>query len=196
MRLYIAEIKDVKPGHINMIDAARRKKSERYRFEDDKKRCVLGGLLMRDFLGDTEVYEDENGKPLAKNGVWFNLSHSGEYVAFAVGDNQVGCDIEKLKIVPFEKMGRLVFCENEMEKIKSSPDKMGEFFELWTKKEALLKCMGDGFHRPPKSVDVSKELFEENGKTYRFKVCVFADYVLTVCTAGDELADEIEFLKY
>ena len=68
MRLYLAEIKDVKPEHINMIDAERRKKSERYKFEDDKKRCVLGGLLMRDFLGDTEVDEDENGKPLAKNG--------------------------------------------------------------------------------------------------------------------------------
>ena len=76
MRLYLAEIKDVKPEHINMIDAERRKKSERYRLEDDKKRCVLGGLLMRDFLGGTEVYEDENGKPLAKNGVCFNLSHS------------------------------------------------------------------------------------------------------------------------
>ena len=36
MRLYLAEIKDVKPEHINMIDAERRKKSERYRLEDDR----------------------------------------------------------------------------------------------------------------------------------------------------------------
>ena len=195
MRLYIAEIKDVKPGHINMIDAARRKTSERYKFEDDKKRCVLGGLLMRDFLGGTEVYEDENGKPLAKNGVCFNLSHSGEYVAFAVGENQVGCDIEKLKIVPFEKMGKLVFCENEMNKIKNSPDKTGEFFRLWTKKEALLKCMGEGFHRPAKSVDVSGEEFSENGVTYRLKTYVFADYVISVCTEGEDFAEEIEFIE-
>ena len=83
-----------------------------------------------------------------------------------------------------------------MDKIKSSPDKMGEFFELWTKKEALLKCMGDGFHRPPKSVDVSKDTFEGNGKTYRCKTYAFADYVLTVCTTGEKFAGEIEFVKY
>ena len=51
-----------------------------------------------------QSYEDENGKPLAKNGVCFNLSHSGEYVAFAVGGAQVGCDIEKLKITLSENI--------------------------------------------------------------------------------------------
>ena len=196
MRLYLAEIKDVKPEHINQINAERRKKIERYKLEDDKKRCVLGGLLMRDFLGDTEVYEDENGKPLARNGVCFNLSHSGEYVAFAMSDYQVGCDIEKPRIVPYEKMGKFVFCENEMDKIKNSPEKMGEFFRLWTKKEALLKCMGDGFHRPPKSVDVSKDTFEENGKVYRFQTIEFSDYVISLCTMGEDFAKEIEFVKY
>ena len=196
MRLYIADINCVKPGDINKISPERRKKAERYRFEDDKKRCILGGLLTRRFLGDTGIYLNKSGKPMAENGVCFNISHSGGYVLFAVDDKPIGCDIEKLKVVPYERMGKVVFCENEMDKIKNSPDKMGEFFELWTKKEALLKCMGDGFHRPPKSVDVSRELFVENGKTYRFKVYAFADYVLTVCTAGDELADEIEFVKY
>lgn len=196
MRLYIAEIKDVKPDHINQINAGRKKKAERYKLKDDKKRCVLGGLLMRDFLGDTEIYEDKNGKPLAKNGVCFNLSHSGEYVALAVSDFAVGCDIEKLKIVPCEKMGKLVFCENEMDKIKSSPETTGEFFRLWTKKEALLKCMGNGFHRPPKSVDVSGDTFEENGRTYYFKTIEFSDYVISLCAIGSDFADEIEFVKY
>ena len=44
MRLYIADINCVKPGDINKISPERRKKAERYRFEDDKKRCILGGL--------------------------------------------------------------------------------------------------------------------------------------------------------
>ncbi len=196
MRIYLADIQDVKPEHIDMIDPRRKEKAERYRFEDDKKRCVLGGLLMSDFLGDTRIYENENGKPIAENGICFNLSHSGEYVLFAVGKEQIGCDIEILKTVPFEKMGKIVFCDNEMNKIKNSPDKSGEFFKLWTKKEALLKCMGEGFHRPAKSVDVSGDYFEENGKKYCFKTFVFSDYVASVCTIGKEFAEEIEHIKY
>ena len=196
MRIYLACIRDVKPEHINMIDPRRKEKAERYRFEDDKKRCVLGGLLMRDFLGDTRIYENENGKPVAENGICFNLSHSGEYVLFTVGEEQIGCDIEMLKTVPFEKMGKIVFCENEMNKIKSSPDKPGEFFKLWTKKEALLKCMGEGFHRPAKSVDVSSDSFEENGKRYSFKTFVFSDYIVSVCASGEKFAEEIEYIKY
>lgn len=196
MRLYLASISDVKPAHIKMIRPERKKKAERYRREDDQKRCVLGGLLMRDFLGDVRVFENENGKPVAENGACFNLSHSGDYVLFAIGEFQVGCDIERLKAVPCEKMGRVVFCENEMNKIKNSPDKTGEFFRLWTKKEALLKCMGEGFHRPAKSVDVSGDRFEENGLVYRLKTYEFSDYIISVCTLGGEFADEIEFIRY
>lgn len=196
MRIYLADIKDVKPRHFNLISPERQKKAERYRLEEDKKRCVLGGLLMRKLLEDTRVYIDKNGKPLAENGRGFNLSHSGDYVIFALGDGQIGCDIEKFKYVPCEKMGRIVFCENELNKIKNSPDRLGEFFMLWTKKEALLKCMGDGFSRPAKSVDVSLDRFEENGRLYRFKTICFADYTISVCTDGGDLTDKIEFISF
>ena len=195
MRLYIADINCVKPDDINKISPERRKKAERYRFEDDKKRCILGGLLTRRFLGDTGIYLNKSGKPMAENGVCFNISHSGDYVLFAVDDKPIGCDIEKPKVVPYERMGKVVFCENEMDKIKNSPDKQGEFFALWTKKEALLKCMGEGFHRPAKSVDVSGEEFSENGVTYRLKTYVFADYVISVCTEGEDFAEDIEFIE-
>ena len=83
-----------------------------------------------------------------------------------------------------------------MNKIKNSPDKTGEFFRLWTKKEALLKCMGEGFHRPAKSVDVSGDRFEENGLVYRLKTYEFSDYIISVCTLGGEFADELEFIRY
>lgn len=196
MRIYIADINSVKPGDINKLSPERRKKAERYRFEDDKKRCILGGLFIRRFLGNTPIYLNESGKPIAESGVCFNISHSGSYVLFAVDNAQIGCDIEKLKIVPYERMGKIVFCDNEMAKIKNSPDKQGEFFALWTKKEALLKCIGEGFHRPAKSVDVSDEEFAENSVTYRLKTYAFSDYVISVCTAGGEFAEEIEFIEF
>lgn len=195
MRLYIADINCVKPGDINKISPERRKKAERYRFEDDKKRCILGGLLTRRFLGDTGIYLNKSGKPMAENGVCFNISHSGDYVLFAVDDKPIGCDIEKLKVVPYERMGKVVFCENEMDKIKNSPDKQGEFFALWTKKEALLKCMGKGFHRPAKSVDVSGDRFFDGEKCYFLKTVSFSDYVISACAADSDFKLEIEFIS-
>lgn len=196
MRLYLADIKDVAPGHFEQISPERQEKTRRYRMEDDKKRCILGGLMLKRFLGDTKIYLNPGGKPLAENGVCFNLSHSGDYVLLAVDSFEVGCDIEKLRPVEHGKMGRIVFCENELQKIKSSPDKTGEFFRLWTKKEALLKCMGEGFHRAAKSVDVSSDVFEESGKEFRMKTYTFADYMISVCTTVDSFAGDIEFVKF
>lgn len=196
MRLYLAKIDDVTPGHFNLITPERREKADRCKMEDDKKRCVLGGLMLQRYVGDTKIFLNPSGKPLAENGVCFNLSHSGEYVLLAVGKYDIGCDIERIRIVPYEKMGRIVYCENELNIIKNSPDKAGEFFKLWTKKEALLKCMGEGFHRAAKSVDVSRDEFEENGRAYRMKTYVFSDYVISVCTADEPFANEIEFVSF
>lgn len=195
MRLLLADINDVAPEHFEQISPERQEKARRYKMEDDKKRCVLGGLMLKRFLGDTKIYLNHGGKPLAENGKCFNLSHSGDYVLLALGEAEIGCDIEKLKTVQFEKMGRIVYCENELQKIKDSPDKTGEFFKLWTKKEALLKCLGEGFHRAAKSVDVSSDTFVEDGKIYRMRTYSFADYIISVCTLGDDFAKTIEFVK-
>ncbi len=192
MRLYLSSINCVAPAHINLISPERAEKAKRYKMEDDQKRCVLGGLLLRRFLGDTQIADNGFGKPIAENGVCFNLSHSGEYALLAVDSQNIGCDIERIKTVPFEKIGKIVFCEKEMEKIKSSPDKAGEFFTLWTKKEALLKCIGEGFHREAKSVDVSGDVFRENGGEYRMKTYCFSDYVISVCSQGGDFAQNIE----
>lgn len=195
MKLYLSNISEVLPRHRELLTPERLQKADRYKMPDDKKRCVAGGVLLRHFLGDTRIMDNGYGKPIAENGPAFNLSHSGDWIALAIGEDEVGCDIEKPKFVSYEKMGRIVFTENELAKIRGAQDKMSAFFTLWTKKEALLKCMGEGFHRPAKSVDVSGEEFSENGVTYRLKTYVFADYVISVCTEGEDFAEEIEFIE-
>ena len=91
-------------------------------------------------------------------------------------------------------MGRIVFTENELRLIKQARDKMGAFFKLWTKKEALLKCMGEGFHRPAKSVDVSGDSFVDGNRKYYIRTVVFADYVISACAADTDFEMDIEFV--
>ena len=194
MKLYLSKISDVLPRHRDLLTYERLMKAEKYKMPDDKKRCIAGGVLLWHFLGDTAITDNGYGKPVASDGTAFNLSHSGEWILLAVGEGKVGCDIERQKHISYEKMGRIVFTENELRLIKQARDKMGAFFKLWTKKEALLKCMGEGFHRPAKSVDVSGDSFVDGNRKYYLRTVVFADYVISACAADTDFEMDIEFV--
>ncbi len=195
MKLYFADIRDILPEHIYIISPRRAEQARRYRFADDQKRCVAGGLLLRRFLGDTDIYTDDCGKLRAESGVCFNLSHSGDWVILAVGETEVGCDIERIKLVDPLRLGKVVYTEAELEYISSNPDRLGRFYELWTKKEALLKCMGKGFHRAAKTVEVTGDRFAEDGDVFYFKTMVFSDYTVSVCTKNTPADFETERVR-
>lgn len=193
MKLCIADINKISLDDICLISPERQAKAMRFRKPDDRKRCIAAGLLIKRYLGNAVITTGKFGKPIADNGVFFNLSHSGRYVLLAVGDREIGCDIERTKIVDSQKLGKIVFCQNEMQKLGSAADKTGLFFEYWTKKESLLKCTGEGFHRNAKSVDVSKDIFDDEGKRYFFKVFKFSDYTVSLCCEQNDFCNTIEF---
>lgn len=180
--------------YAQLLDNERRARTERYRLADDKKRCILAGLMTRHFLGNTEILKNEHGKPFLTDGRFFNISHSGNYVIFALSDCEIGCDIEQFHYVNAVRTGRTVFSDDEMKLLLSGTDRLGTFFNLWTKKESLLKCMGEGFHRSAKSVDVRSDVFEEKGKSYFMKTWNFSDYTVSVCSVKNDFPDLIEFI--
>ena len=189
MNLYISNIADVKSRHREYITPTRLEQAMRYRMQDARLRCIVGGVLLRQFVGNTEIFKNEFGKPIAENGVCFNLSHSGDWVLLAVHSADVGCDIEKLRYTRYERMGKIVFTDRELAQIHFAFDKMNAFYQIWTKKEALLKCMGSGFHREAKSVDVSGDSFCEGKNRYNLRSLVFADYILSVCSEDEQPID-------
>ena len=195
MKLFMANIGDVREEDISRIAPERAEKARRYRILADQKRCIAGGLLLRRFLGDTRIFENEFGKPVTESGVCFNLSHSGDWALLVVSDREVGCDIEQVRQVDPIRLGKVVFTENELAQIQNSADRQGAFFTLWTKKEALLKCMGKGFHRAAKTVDVTANTFAEDGRIYRMKTVHFADYVVSVCEQDGETEMDLQLFR-
>lgn len=196
MKLYLTNIQDITDEHIPLISPERAEKASRYRFPADKKRCIAGGLLLRRFLGDCVVFTDEFGKPRTDSGVCFNLSHSGDWVLLAVADAEVGCDIEQHRQTDVLRLGKVVYTDAEMALLRSSGDPTAQFYALWTKKEALLKCMGKGFHRAAKSVDVCGSAFCEHGHIYHMQTKTFDDYTLSVCVMDGEPSVEIEKVRF
>ena len=84
--------------------------------------------------------------------VEFNLTHSAGLSLIVVSQCEVGIDLERYRIQtdPLE-LGRSIFSPIELELLETLPklDQQRVFFDLWTRKEALLKAIGCGLLSNP-----------------------------------------------
>ena len=126
--------------------------------DEDKIRSLTAELLLRHMLSviyGTNASEirfgvDKYGKPyLTGSKLKFNISHSGDYVACAVGDSEMGIDVEKISKEELPEVYN-VFAPSEIEIINALPQNMQAdlFYRIWTLKESYVKKTGDGLHRP------------------------------------------------
>lgn len=87
-----------------------------------------------------EVLYPDNGKPAWKSNnrfLDFNISHSNKIIGVAVSTTiKVGLDIEKIR--PLKSLNfKMVLSAEELSEIEETPD---QFFNLWSKKEAVVKA--------------------------------------------------------
>jgi phosphopantetheinyl transferase len=103
----------------------------------------------------------------------FNLSHSGDCIAIAVADTEIGIDIERLRPLPHaDDVARHVFHADELRWLARQPDAPRAFLRLWTLKESLLKAVGTGFSVPPRQLcwrmlDAPWPIAEFGGQAWR-----------------------------
>lgn len=138
---------------------------------------------------DAELLEIErniHGKPFFKNlpEFHFNLSHSGDLQAVAVSEDCVGIDIEKRRSPDLRIAKR--FCSDELAYIMET-DNEKRFFEIWTRKEALLKHKGLGITGGLNSFSVLSS--EVSINTF-----IIGDYTLSVCS--DKNFDIVNLLEH
>ena len=74
---------------------------------------------------------------------YFNISHCKEGIAVVVDAHPVGIDIEGIRRADRELIERTMN-EKEQAEIFSARDSNRCFTRLWTRKEAVLKCIGTG----------------------------------------------------
>ncbi len=122
-------------------------------------RKIIGMYLVRN-PSDIEFSYNEYGKPSLKKGqgsLYFNVSHSGDLgLCVICKDGEVGIDIEKiLEIDNFESIAAEFFSPNEYAILKRAlpVHKLATFYQIWTRKEAIVKAIGRGLSYPLKSFD-------------------------------------------
>lgn len=135
----------------SLMSEEKQRRVDRFRFENDKKRTIVGEMLARKTISEWCNVEPESivfstkeyGKPYAKNlSVEFNISHSDNMVLCAVSDVPVGVDIEKIRPVDISVIKRV--CNNDELEYVLQDNSYKRFFEIWTFKEAYFKCIGTG----------------------------------------------------
>lgn len=92
------------------------------------------------------IEHNEEGAPYLPDhpGLHISISHCRNAVAAAVCDSMpVGIDVEGRRSVS-PSLFRRVCTPSEMAEIESSDDPQMHFLQLWTRKEAVLKCRGTG----------------------------------------------------
>jgi 4'-phosphopantetheinyl transferase len=140
----------------------------------DRQLSIAGKLLLLKSLQEQNIAHflpdlnyNEYHRPYFEGGPDFNIAHSGNIVICCMTDEgQIGIDIEQVKQLDFNDFTDF-FTKNEWHYINNHPDKFDGFYNFWTKKEAVLKAIGSGFHTPLNSVDVSGESLVYDGITYQ-----------------------------
>lgn len=137
----------------------------KYHFNEDKERFSVARSGLRDIIYrylNQSVFKFEYnpfGKPYLKDShLQFNISHSADCILYAISyDNPVGIDVEQIKEdVDFLALAEHVFSEDECRMLSSllPNDRCMAFYRGWTRKEAVIKMIGEGLSFPLKKLEV------------------------------------------
>lgn len=146
-----------------------RDRAARFRFPHLQRRFAVarGALRMalaRKLGGDPASLEftyGPQGKPFLRGipELSFNLAHSEELALMAiVEDRLVGVDIERINAnADVVALSAVACTPRERKALQALPERMrpAAFYEIWTRKEALLKAIGVGLAHPPNELDVT-----------------------------------------
>ncbi|HEY9677239.1 MAG TPA: 4'-phosphopantetheinyl transferase superfamily protein [Drouetiella sp.] len=139
---------------------------EKFKIARGTLRCILGAALKV----NPETIEFETGKfgkPTLKDfpALHFNLSHCDRYMLIALSsDAPVGVDVEQHnRTTNVDAIARKHFSESEnlLLQEKTGQTRLHLFFDIWTKKEAVVKSLGTGISQALTDLPPEEQLTEQ-----------------------------------
>lgn len=149
-----------------------------------------------------DIRKGQHGKPfLPESSFYFNLSHSGSLALCAFGDTDLGADIQQLKETIPQKTAKILSPqEKEFLQGKEGRAQTEAFYQIWARKESLMKWDGRGLRLPMQSfsvvqdgIPVERMIFE--GKVISFQEYRLQGYAVSICAEQRQFSDE-ESIKY
>lgn len=169
-----------------------------YKGWQDRQSRILGKWLLLQLIDHfklrlnlSDIKYTEFNKPYFSN-LNFSTAHSGDLVICASClDSEIGLDIERIVPIHLENYQEQL-TKNEWAFIQNSPDPEYTFYQIWTKKEALLKAIGRGIDIDFASLDVCGETIHYDGKNYCFyPLSIENNYVAFLATSAPFYSESI-----
>lgn len=192
-----------RPELMKDFSEERKKKILRYMRTDSRKQGLGAGILLNQILKQhgyrmEDITYGPHGKPEIR-GLFFNLSHSHDYILCAVSEKPVGCDIEKVDLLR-PRVAERYFTAYETDYLNQGSDeeKAEEFYRIWTMKESFTKMTGEGIQSGLKRCEfrmgdavhvfLDGERYNCHMKEYNLE-----GYKVSVCAEESHFSEVIEF---
>lgn len=197
------------------IKEDRRSKINRFKAEIPKLHSLGAGIAFRqsllelgysDFdIDNMNISYDSCGKPYFSNinDLFFNISHSGNYVIISWSKNNIGCDVEEIDNKNCLDIAKRFFTENEYNiliKINDYNERQRMFYRLWTLKEAYIKHDGRGMGIELNSFDIPLNINQSTGQyfvndVYLKEYYINEKYCISAASALNDFEDTLISLK-
>lgn len=154
----IKNIKDFNKKDIdnfyNILPKLKKEKIDKYKHYKTKATSIIGEIILKELLSkynfsynNLDYYINNYGKPYIKNSyLYFNISHSFDYIITAISQKEIGIDIEKIRKTLLNTINHFA-TENEKKYILSSKNNIEErIFKIYTLKEAYFKMIGSNLN--------------------------------------------------
>lgn len=206
LRIFITSVDNTAlPTTADGLPEYRLKKSERLKPQRAKDECLIAGQLLNYALekcfdidvSALEYTENENGKPYIKNEprIHFNITHTKGLCAVAISDSEVGIDAEYSSELSERRLKNIVnsgyFSKSELSAFglaeRTAESACKDFYRLWTAKESVVKCTGEGIARGFKSFEIP--CFVDKCVVGDMKLYSFEHFchTITVCSRCDAM---------
>ena len=153
---------DVAAACSAVLSESEGQRARRFTFDRDRSRFIVARARLRQILAaklgvdarEIELSNGEKGKPrlagrFAASTIRFNVSHCEDVAVFAICEGaEVGVDVEAVRSMSdVDEIAARVFSPRETASLRAlqGDRRLRRFFECWTRKEAFIKAVGDGF---------------------------------------------------
>lgn len=195
----------------SLLSLDEQQRAEHFHFPLHKKRFIVARSTLRRILSfyfpclphEIDFAYTAYKKPYLafplETGLQFNLSHSHDLALLAITQHHaVGIDIEKIHPIRYQVLAKRYFSTKEYDTLMSlaPTDQLIGFYQLWARKEALIKAVGKGLTLSLSSFSVSlddryEQVLLEQQQWSLISLSVHPDYQSAL--ASNQLVNRIQY---
>lgn len=197
MRVYFAKLHKPLPDfkfqrYLEQMPPDIQQKIRHYKNWEDAHTSLVGKILLIQGLQDIGLSKidlsvlryNQYDRPFIPGSIDFNISHSDTLVSCAINTSgSIGIDVERIK--PINKADFYdCWTPRETMEIYRDPKNHEIFYSYWTKKEAVVKAIGNGLNIPLKNIEINTDhaVVTNHGNWYFKEISLCKEYVSHIVT--------------